>query len=145
MGASGITADHTPGFDPAGAEYHAPGTDRCSIADYGPVRNAHCPSNDYVVADLDTAGNPRCRHDQAASSHAHVMADLHQIVDLGASSDDGVGKGTAIYAAVRSDLHVILENAGTLVGHALMSLGCRKESETSSSNHCSGFEPHPVP
>ena len=92
MGASGITADHTASFDPAGAEYHAPGTDRCSIADYGPVRNAHCASDDHVVTDLDAAGNPRCRHDQATGSRPHVMADLHQVVDLGASSDDGVGK-----------------------------------------------------
>src|SRR5262245_38031463 len=145
MGASGIAPDHTPGLDPTRAENHASGTDCCSVLDHRPVRDAHCPGNDHVIPDLDTAGDARRRHDEATSSYSHIVSDLYQVVDLGAPSNDGIGKGTAINAGVRSDLDLILEDAGALLRHALMPHLGRKKSESGSCDYRPCLEPDSVP
>ncbi len=93
---------------------------------------------------LDASGDPGRRHDEAASSHSHVMPDLHQVVDLGASPDHGVLEGAAVDAAVGSDLDVILENAGALGGAFARCPVVGQESEPRAANHGSGLEPDPV-
>src|ERR1700691_678672 len=48
--------------------------------------------------------------DQAVSSDADVVGDLHKVVDLGAFADDGITGRAAVDGRVSAYFHVILDN-----------------------------------
>ncbi len=47
----------------------------------------------------------------------HVMSDLHQVIDLGSSTDNGWPKGPPIDASIRADLDIALDDDVPQLGH----------------------------
>jgi hypothetical protein len=50
----------------------------------------------------------------------HVVADLHQVVDLAAAADHGVADGAAVDGRIRADLHVVAQDAAADVHDLLV-------------------------
>ena len=53
---------------------------------------------------------PHLRHDDAMAPDRHVVADLDQIVDLGALADHGVADRAAVDGGAGADLDVVLDD-----------------------------------
>ena len=75
------------------------------------IRNASLTGDDHIVLHLHAPGDPGLRHDQTARADAHVVRDVHQIVDLRARPDDGVIHAAAIDARIRADFDVVPDEA----------------------------------
>src|SRR4051812_7715228 len=58
-----------------------------SHADRHMADDAHLPAQRHEILEHRAAGNADLRDDDAVASHGHVVADLHEIVDLGAFAD----------------------------------------------------------
>ncbi len=78
---------------------------------------------------MRAAGDANASHDQAIPSDVHVVRDLDNVVDLRAAADDGVVERSAIDAAARSDLHVVLDDAATDLRDPSMSRRVGHKSE----------------
>src|SRR5262249_46263286 len=87
----------------AGAEFRA-------AADREMVRDPDLAAQHSVVSDLDAAGNPGLRDDEAMAPDRAVVADLDQIIDLGALSNDGVAAATPVDRGIGADLDVVLDD-----------------------------------
>src|SRR4030095_3650267 len=51
--------------------------------------HANLPREDDAIAQARRAGDADLRHDQTESSDAHVMGDLHEVVELRSGTDHG--------------------------------------------------------
>ncbi len=71
------------------------------------ARSAGPPGEGAVRADRDTARYPYAARQRAVRSDAHVVRDLHQVVDLDAVFDHGVVERTAVDAGVGADFDVV--------------------------------------
>ena len=68
-------------------------------------------TTDYgAVADLGTASQADLGHNQAVGSDCHIVADLNQIIQFGASTDPGLSQRAAIDAGTRPDLDIIFDH-----------------------------------
>ncbi len=56
------------------------------------------------------AADPRLRHHDAVAANHHVVADLHEVVDLGAFADHGVADAAAVDHRAGTDLDVVLDD-----------------------------------
>ena len=56
-------------------------------------------------------GDAHLRHDQTGFPDAHVVRDLHEVVDLRPRADDRVVDAPAVDRRVRADLDVVLDDA----------------------------------
>src|SRR5208283_4549835 len=67
-------------------------------------------SEDYVVTHCGRASESDLRAEQRVFSYGRGVADLHQIVDLGASRNRGLANGGAVNAASGLDLNVVSDD-----------------------------------
>src|SRR5262249_56148300 len=74
------------------------------------VGDADLTAQHGVVSDLDAARNPGLRDDEAMASDRAVMADLDQIIDLGALANDGVAAAAPVDRGIGADLDVVLDD-----------------------------------
>lgn len=89
-----------------------------AIADVKMPGQATLPSQDDVVAQLGAAGNAHLSHDQAVGSGAHAVANLHQIVDLGAAANTGLANGGPVDGGVAAHLHAVFQHHPARLQHA---------------------------
>ncbi len=78
-------------------------------------------SDDHAIPDARRARYTYLRHEQAQRPDPNVVADLHEIVDLGSRADHGIVDASAIDRSVRADLHVISNDAPADVRNLLVS------------------------
>ena len=93
------------------------------------------PGQDDVVADVRAAGDPDAGHEEAALADAHVVPDVHQVVELGPAADHGVVDAAAVDAGVGADLHLVLQDAAADVGNPLVPAGAGEVAEPGAADH----------
>jgi hypothetical protein len=81
--------------------------------DLGPLANrkvphdANLPTQDYMITQFATAGDPDLCNYNTAFANLDVVANLHKIVDHRAATYNGVRSGAAIDGGIRANLNVI--------------------------------------
>src|SRR2546421_7116750 len=75
------------------------------------VGEARLARQEHVVLDVGAARDSRLTGDQTARPDAAVVADLHEVVDLRPRADDRVVNAAAVDGRVRTDLHVVADDA----------------------------------
>ncbi len=87
---------------------------------------------------------PASAGDEAVSADAHVVGDLHEIVDLGVFADDRVGHGAAVDGRVGADLDIVLDDDAADLRNALRAGRAGGEAETVLADPGAGMDDHPV-
>src|SRR5579864_2237989 len=95
------------------------------------------------VADPGTAGDTDLGHDDTTASNLHVVPDLHEIINHGAGSNDGIGPGTAIDGAVGADFDSILDDDPSQLRHLHYTGGIGGKAEAVLSDTHARIEHHP--
>ena len=75
------------------------------------------------------AGNAALRDEHAMPADDDVVADLHEVVDLGALADDGVAVGAAIDRRAGADLDVVLDDDAADLRHLEVAARAHREAE----------------
>ena len=110
----------TPKKNPRSAKLLV-GKDSClsakdhSIADPGMVADAYLAAEDGIVANGARAGDAGLRGDDGIAPDLHVVANVHEVVDLGAASDTRLVERTAIDGRVGADLDVVFDDQCSLL------------------------------
>src|SRR5262249_55039355 len=92
------------GDDPAARTELRAGADREMIG------YSDLPAQHSVVSDLDAAGNSGLGDDEAMATDRAIVADLDQIIDLGALADDCIATRAAVDRRVGADLDGVLDD-----------------------------------
>ena len=74
------------------------------------IANADLTADYAAVADLRASRNPRLRRNHDVGSHNVVMANVHQVVQLGAGADNRLVQRAAVDGAVGADLDVVADD-----------------------------------
>jgi hypothetical protein len=64
----------------------------------------------HAVSDCGASGDPNLGNEHAMTPYAHIVANLNQIVDLGAFADHGVIERAAIDGGVGTDFDMVLND-----------------------------------
>ena len=75
--------------------------------------DADLAGQDHAVLDDGCARDSDVREEQAAAADLAVVGDVHEIVDLGASTDARRAEARAVDGGVRADLDIVLQNDPT--------------------------------
>ena len=105
------------------------GADPRPASDPQMARQARLASDHDVVFQDRGTGNAGLRNDHAAASEAHVVRDLHQIVEARAGADDRVLQRSAIDRGVGADLDIVLDDHAAELRHAEHAGGRDRETE----------------
>ena len=73
------------------------------------IRDANLPADDYALADRAAAGNAGLRGENRMLADAHVVRDLHEIVDFHAVADLRGVERPAVDRGVCADLDVVAD------------------------------------
>src|SRR5690348_11792683 len=135
---------------PASSRRHitAHNTDRRdlgTLADSHVIGYANAGAQCHKIFQGGTAGNPGLRHDDTVASDHHIVANLYQVVDLGALADYGVADSTAINRAAGPNLHVILDDHPADLRHLEMAAGAHQETEPVLADAAAGMDDDAVP
>ena len=96
---------------------------------------ADLPAKRDVVPHDRGAGDACLRHRKAVRAQLAVMADMDEIVDLRAMSDDGRPHRRTVNAHMGADLHVILQDHIADLRHLRMHTVRRRKAETIRTKH----------
>src|SRR2546425_5743212 len=80
------------------------------------IGDADLPGQDHTPLEPGRAGNSDLGHDDAMLADLHVVADLDEIVDLGAAPDHRLPQHRTIDGRVGADLHVVLDHHRSQLG-----------------------------
>src|SRR5581483_323176 len=106
-----------------------------AVSDRDVIYHADLPGQDHAVAEGGAACNAHLRDQQAGTAHAHVMADMDQIVQLGAGADNRRARLGAINAAVGADLDVVADLDRAQLRHLLERGADRNIAEAVRADH----------
>src|SRR5215471_4830505 len=123
--------------------------DACSgdlgaLTDRDMVVDADTGAKDHEILDCHTARNSGLRHQHAMTSNGNIVADLHQVVDLGALPYDGVAIGPSVDGAASADLDVVLNDDAPNLRHLHVAGGRHHISEPVLANVGAGVNDHAV-
>ena len=104
-GAAGVFAGIFDGLADAAA-----GGDHDEIGDVDMADDAGLPAENDVAAGFCRTGNARLRDDDVVRADNDVVADLNEVVDLGAGGDAGGLKTGSVDGGVRADFDVIFDD-----------------------------------
>ena len=125
-----ITGDSTTcGEGTLGAHMHMPGD-----ADLG--------GDHHVIPDDRTAGNGGAGDDDAMFANDDVVADLNEVVDLGALPDPGAAKTRTIHRAASADLHIVVDLHDAGLTHFAMASVTEFITETIGTDDDTGMKKH---
>src|SRR5581483_10666593 len=105
----GYTPDGFSRADPLSGENSAFAADDRFRIDLGFFSNTGLTADHGVVSDCDAAGKTSLRSDHYVSADIAVVRDVNQIVQLGALTNARDSEGSAVYATVRANLHVVFD------------------------------------
>ena len=89
-------------------------------------------------------GNASLRHNHAAAAEAHVVPDLHQIVEARARTNTCVMHRSTIDRCIRANLHIVLKHHTTQLRHAQKTLAAWREAEPVLADPRAGIDNHPI-
>src|SRR6202035_6159593 len=101
-----------------------------AVADGDVVGNAGLARHHHIISHLDAARYADLRDNDAVSPDRAVVADLHQIVDLGALADDGIAAGAAVDGRIGAYLHIVLNDDAAGLRDFFMALRARQIAKT---------------
>src|SRR5262249_3142116 len=84
--------------------------DHHAVTDLQMIDESGLPAHDHMRAEPGAAGDARLGDQDAVRPDRHVVTDLHQVVDLGASPDHAPAERGAIDGHVRAQLDVVLDH-----------------------------------
>lgn len=73
--------------------------------------------HDRAAADERPAGEARLRHDQGVFTDVTVVSDLHEVVDLGATSNARLVERRTVHRRIRADFDIVLDDDTTTMRH----------------------------
>jgi hypothetical protein len=85
--------------------------------------NSRLAGDHATVLDARGTGDPNLRDYEAEPADADVVADLHQVVDLGAGAYHGVVHTSPVDGSVGADLDVVVDDASPDVPDLLVTRG----------------------
>ncbi len=117
-----------------------------SFFDAGVLSEANLAAEHNIFLDDDAAGKTGLRGDHDILSDLAVVADVDQVVDLGAASDARDFKGAAVNGRVRANLDVIADFEAPLLGKFFVMSGrlVADVAEAVAAQHRSGVNDHAV-
>ena len=90
------------------------------------VGHADLSREDHVVFDDAAPGDAHLRREQDTAANRHAVADLHEVVDLGAGTNAGLADRGTIDRGVGADLDIVLDDdVGSLRIFWKKPSGCR--------------------
>jgi hypothetical protein len=92
-------------------EYSRLCTDLCAGSDGQVPAEACLAGENAPIFDVCRTGQSNLRHYQAQTPDANVVSYLHEVVDFCPRANDSVVDAPAIYSGIRTDLHVIADDA----------------------------------
>ena len=81
------------------------------------------------------AGNAGLSHNQVARANLAVMADMHQIINLGSLANYSRADSSTVYTGMGANLHIILKNHVAHLRHLGMHAILRSKPEAVRTNH----------
>src|SRR5881398_1559128 len=115
--------------DPLGLEARARGGAEIAPAGVEIVRHAHLPRQDDAASEPRAARDADLRDQDGVLAHLDVVAELHEIVDLGTAPDDRIAERRAVDRAVGADLDVVLDDDAARLGNLAMPRAVEGEAE----------------
>jgi hypothetical protein len=106
-----------------------------AIAHHRPVGKTHLARQDHAVAQTRTPGDAHLGCQSTALAGGHAMADVHQVVDFGASPDVGFAHRRAIDGAAATHLHAVFQDHLAGLGHLAPAAGGRHKAEALAADH----------
>ena len=82
--------------------------------------------------------------DDTAPPDPDVMSDLHQIIYLGAFTNDRVGHSAAIHGCICADFHIILDNDTTDLRDAFGATGACNKTKSVLTDLSAGMDNDPI-
>jgi hypothetical protein len=89
------------------------------------IANAGLAAEHHVVADFHATRYAGLGRDQTVPADQGVVCDLHEVVDLGAFTDDCIAVGPTVDRSIRSDFNVVLDDDPAILRDFLMTLRTR--------------------
>jgi hypothetical protein len=102
------------------------------------VANAGLSPNHDAVPDDSTACDTDLAANNAISSKADIVCDVHEIIDNSPRSDHGITGRTSVYRAVRTNLDIVFDNDTAKLRNAQSPISRRHEAKTLSANADTG-------
>src|SRR6202022_3165819 len=96
------------------------------------------------ILERHAAAQPRLRHHDAVAADHDIVADLHQVVDLGAFADHGVADAAAIDHRSRADLDVVLNDHPSDLRDLDVTVRPHEEAEAVLPDAAAGMDDHAV-
>src|SRR5580700_2782373 len=117
-------------FDHLARDHGAARRQPSAWADGHMIGKAHLAAQDGEIADGGTAPDAHLGHQHHVAAHLSIVADLDQIIDLGAFADHGITQGAAVDGVGGADLDIILDNHPPELGNPHVTRGRRGKTET---------------
>ena len=110
------------------------------ITDNDTIAHTNLAGENDPVPDLGSAGDPNLSREGAAAANGHAVADLHQVVDLGAGPNPGFTDGRTVNGAAAAQLNLILQHNPTGLWHLPPTLGGRDKTEPFRADNSIGID-----
>lgn len=141
---SGVAYDGGTCWDVTGDD--RPHSHGCAVADCHVVANTGCWPDPHSRADPSRSADYRQRNDDGVGPHVHVVANVHEVVDLDTVFDSRDAERTAIDAGVRPDFDLVTDLDGPEMWEALeVTVGGTFEPEAVGTQDGARVDPHVAP
>jgi len=111
-----------------------------SITDNDTIAHTNLSGENDAIADLGPASDPNLSRKGATAANGHAVADLHQVVDLGAGSNTGFTDGRTVNGAAATQLNLIFQHNPTGLWHLPPTIGGRDKTEPFRADNSIGID-----
>src|SRR5436190_20993825 len=130
-----------PFFAGGDVRYHAAfGRDHSAFADGNVIGDADLAAQHRIVPNRHAAGDAALRDQDAVPADHTVVADLHEVIDLGPLADHGVAAAAAVDRGVDADLDVVLHDDAAELRHLDVAVRARLIAEAVVSDVAAGVD-----
>ena len=126
------------------AHHTATRRDARAGSDHDMIRYRCLSTNHDTVAEVSAAGNPDLSRYHAGETDSYVMTNLHQVIDHGARTNDGIAERASVYCRVSADFDIVSDHDATKLRYADWSARSWSKSKTGCANPCAGKNFHPI-
>ncbi len=114
--------------------------DLYAVADLQVAGDADLPTELRVVADLGAAGDADLRDDDTVLADLDVVADLHEVIDLGTPADGRRAEGATIDGDIGAQLNVVVDDDTADLRNLAVFTLIEHVAETIGANHRAGVK-----
>src|SRR5450631_4876053 len=101
----------------------------CALAYRHMVAHTNTPAQHYEILERRASGDTGLRRHDAMPTDSDIVADLDQVVDLGALADHGIANGAAVDRCAGADLNIILDDDAPDLWHLEVPFASHHEAE----------------